>query len=186
MTEGKSLRVDARRNRDALVAAARGAFDGGSVPARFDDFAALAGVGVGTLYRHFPTRESLATAVYEDEVIALCDRGRALLTECPAAEALTTFLRTFTEYVVAHAALAQALAALVGPDTDGKAEKHALEQTVADLLAAGLVDGSIHANATPGAVMVVLHGIGSSTARADWSSASIAAVDIFLRGLNAT
>ena len=61
----RPLRADARRNREALVATAREVFDaGGFFDLRFDDFAGLADVGTGTLYRHFPTRESLAEAVY--------------------------------------------------------------------------------------------------------------------------
>src|ERR1700712_3209295 len=75
MTESRALRVDAQRNRDAIVAAARSAFDRDE-QLRFDDFAARAGVGVGTLYRHFPTREALAAAVYQGEVAALLDEAR--------------------------------------------------------------------------------------------------------------
>ena len=59
MAEARALRADARRNRDAIIAAAREVFDRDE-HLRFDDFASRAGVGVGTLYRHFPTREALA------------------------------------------------------------------------------------------------------------------------------
>ncbi|MEV4897507.1 TetR family transcriptional regulator, partial [Nonomuraea sp. NPDC055795] len=61
MTTDKPLRADAQRNRDALIATAREVFDAGDFfDLRFDDFAQLAGVGTGTLYRHFPTRQALA------------------------------------------------------------------------------------------------------------------------------
>ena len=75
MIEGKPVRADARRNRDAILTAARTVFEHDET-LRFDDFAARAGVGVATLYRHFPTREALAAAVYEGEVAALCENSR--------------------------------------------------------------------------------------------------------------
>ena len=76
MAEVKALRADARRNRQAILDAAKAVFERDE-QVRFDDFAAHAGVGVGTLYRHFPTREALAAAVYEGEVAALCARARS-------------------------------------------------------------------------------------------------------------
>ena len=91
MTVDKPLRADAQRKREALLAKAREIFDAGDFfDLRFDDFARLAGVGTGTLYRHFPTREALAEAVYHGEVAALCDdiviisHGRVVVRGTPA------------------------------------------------------------------------------------------------------
>ncbi|WP_246079784.1 TetR/AcrR family transcriptional regulator [Nonomuraea mesophila] len=90
----KPLRADAQRNREALLAKAREVIDAGTfLDLRHDDFARLAGVGVGTLYRRFPTREALVAAVCREEVAALCDRARRLRATMPAEEALTAFLR---------------------------------------------------------------------------------------------
>ncbi|KQM81573.1 TetR family transcriptional regulator [Agromyces sp. Leaf222] len=179
VAEARALRADARRNRDAIVAAARDVFDQDE-QVRFDDFAARAGVGVGTLYRHFPTREALAAAVYEQEVAALCDQARDPTR--PAGESLDAFLRGFVEYLVAHAGLARALAAVVDPAVlaDGGIE---LESTVADLLNRAAVDGAIRDDVAVGAVMIVLHGIGSATDRPLWASESRAAVELLLAGL---
>ena len=181
MAESRPLRADARRNRDAIVAAARSAFDRDE-QFRFDDFAARAGVGVGTLYRHFPTREALAAAVYEGEVAALCDQARDS-TRSPV-ENLEAFLRGFVEYVVAHAGLARTLAAIVAPAVhiDGGNE---LERTVADLMTRAAADGDIRDDVTVGAVMVVLHGIGSATDRPDWAPEARAAVELLIHGLEA-
>lgn len=63
---------------------------------RFDDFGRLAGVGVGTLYRHFPTREALAEAVYHEEIVTLCDQARQLQATLSAEEALADFLRPWS------------------------------------------------------------------------------------------
>lgn len=164
------------------MAAAREVFDRDE-QLRFDDFAARAGVGVGTLYRHFPTREALATAVYEEEVAALCDEARDPTRS--ADENLGAFLRGFVEYVVAHSGLARRLAAVVDPSVqaDGGIQ---LERTVTDLLAQAVVEGSARSDANAaGAVMVVLHGIGSATDRPNWIAESRAAVEILLAGLRA-
>ncbi len=179
MAEVRALRADARRNRDAIVAAARDVFDQDE-HLRFDDFAARAGVGVGTLYRHFPTREALAAAVYEGEVAMLCDQARDPTRS--ASENLDAFLRGFVEYVLAHTGLARALAAVADPAAlaDGGIE---LERTVADLLAQAAIDGVIRSDVAVGAVMIVLHGIGSATDRPLWSSEARAAIELLLAGL---
>jgi AcrR family transcriptional regulator len=158
MAEDKPLRADARRNREAIIAAARAVFERDD-PLRFDDFAARAGVGVGTLYRHFPTREALAAAVYRGEVAALCERGRA--SSLPPAEALDEFLRAFVDYVLEHTALARTLAGIV--DAADRAEGGSeLERTLTDLMARGVSDGTIRDDASAGAVMMALHGIGAA------------------------
>lgn len=179
MSSSRATRADARRNREAIVVAARAAFDRDE-RLRFDDFAALAGVGVGTLYRHYPTRGALAAAVYQGEVTALCERART--STRPAGEALKAFLRGFADYVVAHAALARTLAALVTPDARA-AGGGELERTVAELMARAAAEGAIRDDALPGAVMIVLHGIGSSTDRPRWPEESRAAVALLIDGL---
>jgi AcrR family transcriptional regulator len=180
MAEPRALRADARRNRDAIVAAARDVFDRDE-QLRFDDFAVRASVGVGTLYRHFPTREALAAAVYEGEVAALCAQAHDPARS--ASENLDAFLRGFVEYVLAHTGLARTLATVADPAVlaDGGIQ---LERTVADLMTRAAVDGAIRSDVAVGAVMIVLHGIGSAIDRPLWASESQAAVELLLAGLN--
>lgn len=179
MPEVRPMRADARRNRDAIIAAARVAFEGDD-QLRFDDFANRAGVGVGTLYRHFPTREALAAAVYQGEVTALCDVART--SQRPAGDVLETFLRGFADYVIAHGALARTLAALVAPDIQAEGGTE-LERTVAELMSRAAAEGAIRPNVLPGAVMVVLHGIGSSADRTHWPREARATVELVIDGL---
>ena len=176
------MRADARRNRDAIVAAARDVFDRDE-QLRFDDFAARAAVGVGTLYRHFPTREALAAAVYEGEVATLVEHARD--PEHSAIENLDAVLRGFVEYLVGHAGLARTLAAVVDPavQADGGVE---LEGTIGELLRQATADGAVRPGIDVGAIMIVLHGIGSATDRPDWASESRAAVELLLAGLRAS
>jgi AcrR family transcriptional regulator len=97
-------RADAKRNYDKLLAAAREAFTEADTAASLEDIARRAGVGIGTLYRHFPTRQVLIEAVYIDEVEALA-RSAADVADLPPWEALHTWLRRFVDYVATKQAL---------------------------------------------------------------------------------
>ena len=160
MTTAKPLRADARRNRDALLAKARELFADGCFDLRFDDFARLAGVGTGTLYRHFPTRAALAEAVYREELTALCARGRELRATLPAMEALAAFLHGFVNHLHTHEGLARTLATLMAGRSETLADGgRELHRIIADLLAAGVEEGTIRDDVGAGVVMMVLQGI---------------------------
>jgi AcrR family transcriptional regulator len=109
------LRADARRNREQLLAAAREAFTERGSGASLEDIARRAGVGVGTLYRHFPTRQDLVEAVYVDEVEALCrsagDGGAA-----SSWDALVRWFDRFVDYVSTKRALIDEMVATIGMD----------------------------------------------------------------------
>ncbi|MFJ8006934.1 TetR/AcrR family transcriptional regulator [Streptomyces fagopyri] len=101
-------RKDAARNYDALLAAAREAFAENGAEASLEDIARRAGVGIGTLYRNFPTRRHLFESVYADEVDALCRVAQDVATQEPW-EALTSWLRRFVDYTVTKRAIREAL-----------------------------------------------------------------------------
>lgn len=186
MNATKPLRVDAQRNRDALLAKAREIFDAGSFfDLRFDDFARLAGVGTGTLYRHFPTREALAEAVYHEEVATLCDRARHLQATLPAGEALAAFLRGMVDHIAAHQGLARTLATLMATASDALAEGgRTLEQAVTDLVAAAVADGAVRDDVGAGTVMMALHGIGAAHDRPGWRAEADGVITLLLDGLS--
>ncbi|MFI6348298.1 TetR/AcrR family transcriptional regulator [Streptomyces sp. NPDC050560] len=184
MTAAKPLRADARRNRDALIATAREVFETGDYDLRFDDFARLAGVGTGTLYRHFPTREALAAAVYDEEIATLRDRAGRLRDTLPPDEALAAFLRGMVDHMHAHQGLARTLAALMAAGSDALAEgSRALERTVGDLVAAAVADGTVRDDVGAGAVMMALHGIGAARDRPDWRAEAEDVVTLLVAGL---
>jgi AcrR family transcriptional regulator len=93
------MRADARRNHERLLAEARAAFAAHGTDASLEDVARRAGVGIGTLYRHFPTRHALLSAVFEDAVSDLLARSRELLDAPEPCTALVTWLRE----IVSHA-----------------------------------------------------------------------------------
>ncbi|MGA6209118.1 TetR/AcrR family transcriptional regulator [Nocardia testacea] len=103
-------RADARRNQAALLDAAAAAFVASGVDVPVRDIAARAGVGVGTIYRHFPTRSDLVVAVYRHQVEACAEAGPALLADSPTPfAALTRWIDLFVDFLVTKHGLAEAL-----------------------------------------------------------------------------
>ncbi len=178
----KPLRADAQRNRDAIVAAARAAFATDAHHLRFDDFAPLAGVGTGTLYRHFPTREALAAAVYRDEAAGLCDRARELGAELPAAEALTVFLREFVAYLDEHRSLARTLVAASGSEVLAESGRD-LENAVGELVARAVAQEGIRTDVDAGSIMVALHGISATQDRPNWRKEADGVIALVVNGM---
>jgi AcrR family transcriptional regulator len=101
-------RADARRNFDALLAAARDAFAENGTEASLEDIARRAGVGIGTLYRNFPTRQNLFESVYVGEVEQLCQAAEDV-AELPPWDALVTWLHRFVDYAATKRAIYEAL-----------------------------------------------------------------------------
>src|SRR5476651_696805 len=101
-------RADARRNYEQLIEAARGVFAEAGSNASLEEIARRAGVGIGTLYRHFPTRQALLEAVYVDEVEAMA-RAAADLTELPPWDALSQWLHQYVRFAATKRALNEAL-----------------------------------------------------------------------------
>lgn len=112
----RPMRADARRNYDKLVAAARAVFAADGTSAPLEDVAERAEVGIGTLYRHFPTRLALFEAVYVDEVEAMA-RAAEDLSELPPWEALSQWLHQFVGFAATKRALNEALLE-AAPDSD--------------------------------------------------------------------
>jgi AcrR family transcriptional regulator len=110
------MRADAQRNYDKLIAAARAAFTQEGKSASLEDIARRAGVGIGTLYRHFPNRQELLEATYLDEVDAVC-RSAADYADLPPWEALAAWLRRFVGYVATKHALVDELVQYLDGDS---------------------------------------------------------------------
>jgi AcrR family transcriptional regulator len=111
----RPLRADARRNRDQLIAAARQVFTERGAQASLEEIARRAEVGVGTLYRHFPTRQALVEAVYVEEVEALC-RSASDHPDASSWDALVHWFNRFVDYVATKKALVEEMMATIGQD----------------------------------------------------------------------
>ena len=136
-TPPRILRADARRNVERLIAAARDAFAVHGPQASLDDIARNAGVGSGTLYRHFPTRLALLEAVYRDGVERLCADGDRLLATRPPDRAFVEWLQAFVAYVSLKRGLAGPLTQGLGSDSGLFSESRAMVQRTGNALLSG-------------------------------------------------
>jgi AcrR family transcriptional regulator len=138
-TAEKTMRADARVNREKLLRAAgeRFAMEGSDVA--LEAIARTADVGIGTLYRHFPTREALIEAVYRNEVDQLCSSPAALLSELPADEALAEWMERFVAYATTKRGLLGALKSLAASQSNLFATtRERLLAAIGELLEAGI------------------------------------------------
>jgi AcrR family transcriptional regulator len=130
----RPMRADARRNRDAIFDAAVEVFGGRGVEASLEDIARRAGVGIGTLYRHFPTREALVFGIYNHEVELLSRSAPALAAELPADEALREWMRRFVRYAATKRGLVGMLRTMMQTDAELFAQTRKLIHAAAELL----------------------------------------------------
>jgi len=113
-SDGRKPRTDAQRNRERILEVAKEAFTVSGADASLDDIAKEAGVGAGTLYRHFPTRAALLEAVYRTEVEKLAAAERKFAETMSPVEALRAWMLLFVDYIEAKHIIAPALNTLVG------------------------------------------------------------------------
>lgn len=140
----RPMRADARENRDRLLRAAgeRFALDGPDVP--LEAIARSAGVGIGTLYRHFPDRAALIEAVYRSEVDQLCAAGPVLLSQRPAADALAEWMERFVTYAARKRALLAVLRSTTGAQSDvSPSARERLLAAIGEILQAGIDAGEL-------------------------------------------
>jgi AcrR family transcriptional regulator len=154
-------RADARRNYEKLVSAAREAFAEDGTSASLEDIARRAQVGIGTLYRHFPTRQHLLEAVYLDEVEAIC-RSAADLSDLAPWDALVTWLRQFVGFAATKRALAQEMLGTIGSDAEVfKTCRVAISSAGDELLGRAQAAGAVRADASFIDIARLLGGIAS-------------------------
>jgi AcrR family transcriptional regulator len=159
----KPLRADARRNREKVMAAARAAFAEHGSDAQMDDVARRAGVGVGTVYRHFPTKEALFVALLQDTFNRIAERARARLDQADAWEAFTALLWDAGESLAGDRALAEAMRAdLSMEQCPGQIE---LGEITRALIARAQAAGEMRPDAVLDDVPMLMCGIGSATYR---------------------
>lgn len=144
----RAPRADAIRNREQLLAAAKEIFSVGGAEASLEAVAARASVGIGTLYRHFPTREALFEAVYRREVEHLADLAERLKIDASPADALRHWLRSNIEFVATKKGMAAALALAANKDLSAYSSSR-LTEAVAGLLARLAAEGQSAPTSAP-------------------------------------
>jgi AcrR family transcriptional regulator len=181
---GRPLRADAQRNRDKILTTAVRVFAEEGLNAHYERIAREAGVGTGTLYRNFPTREILIEAAYRNEVARLCNAGPDLLATMPPREALRAWMGRFLDFATAKRGMADALRAVVasGGDPNGNTRDLMLE-TLTSLRQGGVEAGTIRADISATDMLAILTGIALASGKPEQRDQAERLIDLALDGM---
>ncbi|MFG2485441.1 TetR/AcrR family transcriptional regulator [Streptomyces virginiae] len=181
---GRPLRADAQRNRDKILAAAVRVFTEQGLEAHFDRIAKEAGVGTGTLYRNFPTKEALIEAAYRNEVARLCDSVPTLLESLPPYEALRAWTRRFIDYATAKMGMADAMRAVLAAGTDPYTDsRRMIQDALTSLMGACTAAGVIRTDISSSDMFAALAGIALTSAGPGRRDQAERLLDLNLDGL---
>jgi AcrR family transcriptional regulator len=176
-------RRDAQRNRERILDVAKQAFSRSGVNTSLDDIAKEAGVGPGTLYRHFPTRESLLEAVYRTEVEKLAAAERKFAETLPPVEALRAWMLLFVDHIAAKQIIAPALNALVGdPKKVFEASYAQIWEAIRALVKRAIKSGDIRNDLDAIDLLRALIGVANTATSPDWQQSAKRLVDILVIG----
>lgn len=176
-------RADAQRNRDRILDVAKEAFTRSGADTSLDDIARDAGVGPGTLYRHFPTREALLEAVYRSEVEKLAAAERKFAQEMPPIEALRAWMLLFVDYIAAKKIIAPVLNALVGDPKKVFEASHAqIWEAIRALVRRAIKSCDIREDLDPLDLLRALIGVANVATSPDWQQSAKRLVDILITG----
>jgi AcrR family transcriptional regulator len=183
-TTVRKPRADAVRNRERVLEAAKAVFSAGGTEASLEAVAKRAGVGIGTLYRHFPTREALYEAVYRREVEQLGELADSLKDEAEPVEALRRWIASNIEFVATKKGMAAALAVAA----HGSPELHSfsfgrLTSAIGVLLERAVAAGTIRADISPEELLRALVGMCYLHDQPGWQSTVVRLMDVFVDGL---
>jgi AcrR family transcriptional regulator len=181
---GRKPRADAIRNREKLVEAAKQAFTEMGDEVSLDEIVRRAGVGIGTLYRHFPTRDAVVEAVYRRETGQLADAAGSLLEKETPIEALRAWLGLFIDYMATKRVIAPILASAPGGtvalyETSGSL----LRATLTLLLERAIASGEVRPEIEPEDLMQALAGLAYGSSTPGWEARTRRLIDVWIAGL---
>jgi len=179
----RRLRADAQRNEDRLLDAAAEAFSRQGADASVKDIARAAGVGIGTLYRRFPSKELLIEAIYRQEVQDLCDAAPELVASRPPEEALRAWMELFLDFMATKQGMADALRVVLTDETERLATRAELAGAIGHLLAADQDQPAARPHADPMDVLMALGGISLITASERRPGLAARLIDLLLHGI---
>jgi AcrR family transcriptional regulator len=181
---GRPLRADARRNREKILSAAVRVFAEEGLEAHLERIAKEAGVGSGTLYRNFPTREALIEAAYRNELSRLCDAAPELLAAMPPREALRAWMGRFIDYATAKLGMAEALRAVVDSGVNPYVHSRELIMTaLTSLMDAARAAGAIRSDVSAAVMFAALTGVALASGKPEEREQAERLLDLTLDGL---
>jgi AcrR family transcriptional regulator len=176
-------RADAQRNRERILEVAKEEFTRLGANASLEEIAKRAGVGPGTLYRHFPTREELLVAVYRSEMEKLAAAERTFADSMPPVEALRAWLLLFVDAVETKQIIAPVLNALVGdPKKVFEASYAQMHEALRALAKRAIQSGDIRNDLDPIDLLRAIVGVANVSASPDWQQSARRLVDILIAG----
>ena len=179
-------RADAQRNRERILEIAKQAFTRSGVNISLDDVGRQAGVGAGTLYRHFPTRDALLEAVYRSEVEKLAAAEKELAATMTPIEALRAWMMLFVDYIATKQIIAPALNTLVGgPSKVYEASGAQITGAIRALVERAIESGDIRRDLDPLDLLRALIGVSNVACGPDWQQSARRLVDILITGSQA-
>jgi AcrR family transcriptional regulator len=185
-SDGRKPRADAQRNRERILEVAKQAFTRSGADTSLDDIAKQAGVGPGTLYRHFPTREELLKAVYRNELENLATAEEKFAETMPPVEALRAWLLMFVDAVAAKQIIAPALNTLVGDHKKVFEASYAqIHEALRRLVKRAVKSGDIRKDLDPIDLLRALVGVANVASTPDWQQSARRLVDILVSGSRA-
>jgi AcrR family transcriptional regulator len=176
-------RADAQRNRECILEVAKKEFTRAGGNASLEEIARKAGVGPGTLYRHFPTREDLLVAVYRSEIEKLASAERSLADTLPPVEALRAWLLLFVDAVDTKHIIAPVLNTLVGdPKKVFEAFHGQIHEALRALVKRAVKSGDIRKDLDPIDLLRAIVGVANVSAGPDWPQSARRLVEILILG----
>ncbi len=180
---GRKPRTDAQRNRERILEVAKDAFTRSGANASLDDIAKEAGVGPGTLYRHFPTRDALIQAVYRTEVEKLAAAEREFTETMLPIEALRAWMLLFVDYIATKQIIAPALNTLVGgPSKLYEGSRSQIQGAIDALVRRAIKSGDIRQDLDPFDLLRALIGVSNVASTLEWQQSARRLVDILITG----
>ena len=180
-------RADAQRNHEKILEIAKEAFTRSGANISLDDIARQAGVGAGTLYRHFPTRDALLEAVYRTEVQKLAAAEKEFAKSMPPVEALRAWMLLFVDYIAAKQIIAPALNTIVGgPSKLFDATGDLVKGAIQGLVARAIKSGDIRPDLDPLDLLRALVGVSNVASSPDWPQSARRLVGILILGSRPT
>ncbi len=184
---GRKPRADAQRNRERILETAKEAFTRSGANISLDDVAKRAGIGPGTLYRHFPTRDALLEAVYRSEVEKLAAAEREFAGAMAPIEALRAWMLLFIDYIATKQIIAPALNTLVGgPSKLFEASGAQIKGAIQALVGRAIESGDIRPDLDPLDLLRALIGVSNVASGPDWAQSARRLVQILIIGSRPT